>query len=329
MTRSSILVVAGILAILLLSALAVWIALTSPESNPQRVIMTYLAMMTGLATTGLAVALTLVIALRRDHRRVTEIMKALEERRPAHLDGEWSLFAARVNAMLGELSRLEKERAESGGERERTTKLAAVGKLAAGLAHEIRNPITNVIGYASLCREKCEDPQLERDLRTIEEEARRCESITDSILAFSRAPVLSPEPVELSECFAAPPGLAVESLFAEGTERVIGDRVLLGRVFANLLSNAFEAGAKRIRVESERVGADAVFRLKDDGRGIPREMLETLFEPFQTSRRGGLGLGLALCRGIIQAHGGRITGRNRPEGGAEFEVVLPVAGPKR
>jgi signal transduction histidine kinase len=261
--------------------------------------------------------------------RLEALKNALRLQRPVTSADEFGDLALQVNALIAELGRRRAENRDETTARDRDERLAELGRFAAGIAHEIRNPITNVIGFAALLRERCENEETRRDLIAIEEEARRCEAITDSITAFSRVPTIRAEPVELAELIVAPANLEVAIEAVEEARRVMADRILLRRVFDNLLVNARDAGARRVAVRVERLGARARILFSDDGRGIPAAIVERLFEPFATSRPGGLGLGLAIARGIVAAHGGELGARNRPEGGAEFEMTLPVGGVDR
>ena len=315
----------GALLVLFLTALvAVWAALAMRTLSPADTLRVFAMLGFVLTAVLVAVATMLVMTIRVRRRRLDAFKEALRLRRPMAPGGEFGDLTLLANGLLEELARARRERRASDEIGDRDERLASLGRFAAGIAHEIRNPITNVIGFAALARERCEDESLLRDLAAIEEEARRCEAITDSVTAFSRVPAIRPEPLDPVTLLVAPPGLelAVEG-DAAGT-RIMGDRVLLRRVLENLLENARHAGARRVTVVIERVGADLRLRVRDDGRGIPAAIVERLFEPFATSRPGGLGLGLAIARGIVAAHGGTLVARNQPAGGAEFEVVLPV-----
>lgn len=320
----------GALLVFFLAALvAVWSALRLEALSPLATLRVFALYATLLAAVCLALALLLAHAARRRHRRFEAFKEDLRRRRPVAATDEFGDLALQTNALLAELDRRRAENRDEATARERDERLAELGRFAAGIAHEIRNPITNVIGFAALLRERCASEETRRDLVAIEEEARRCETITDSIMAFARAPAIRAEPVGLAGLIVAPPGLEVVFECAAEARRVMADRLLLRRVFDNLLVNARDAGARLVTVRIERRGAWARIVFADDGRGIPTAILERLFEPFATSRPGGLGLGLAIARGIVVAHGGELQARNRPAGGAEFEMTLPVGGVER
>ena len=315
----------AVLFLLLLFAVAVlaWIALNlNAVALPQRARLFALLLLAFLLFESALFSLPIVLA-RRQARRDADLASALRDRR-ALVPGAHEL-AGPLNELLRDLGSAENRSAALAQQVNREERLAELGRFASGLAHEIRNPITNVIGYAQLVLEKRqEDETLVADLKTIITEARRCEAITDSILSFSRAPRLSREPVALADLLPPAPGLRLDLSVKENAGTLVADRVLLSRVIANLVSNAAEAGAKRLAITAERRGASLRWCFADDGPGIPVSLRESLFEPFATAKRGGLGLGLAIARGIVMAHGGTLTARNRAEGGAEFELELPV-----
>jgi two-component system sensor kinase FixL len=114
---------------------------------------------------------------------------------------------------------------------------------------------------------------------------------------------------------------------------VKGDNVQLQQVILNLMLNAFSAmsgtefGERRLTVRSKSIdGSNVLIEVEDSGTGIAEEKLESIFEPFITSKPEGLGMGLSICRSIIERHGGRIWAANNPDGGAKFSITLPVAG---
>lgn len=323
MLRPLTLYAALFLLLLLIVAVLTWIALNLNTAVLQQRARLFALLLLAFLLVETALFSVPYMYARRQARLETELAEALRTRRTLAPDAH--LLAGTVNDLLRDLAAAESRCAALTGQVNREERLAELGRLASGLAHEIRNPITNIIGYAQLALERHgEDGSLKADLETIIAEARRCESITDSILSFSRAPRLSRETVTLADLLPSVPGLEISLRVQENAGVLLADRVLLGRVLANLVTNAVEAGAKRLVITAERIGSNLRWRFADDGPGIPAALVETLFEPFTTAKRGGLGLGLAIARGIVTAHGGTLSARNRAEGGAEFELVLPV-----
>ncbi len=243
--------------------------------------------------------------------------------------------AARLEAEAEQQARVrELERQVMHSER-----LASVGRLAAGMAHEINNPLEGMSNYLALLEDDlsagrtAEAPAL---LARVREGLSRTAGIVRRVLAFSdpgrapKAPLdLAPVLAETVEFVRANPafrGVAVRLAAAPGPLPVEGNRVTLGQLLLNLLLNACQSqdGGGEVEVRAEGTAAEVVVTVADRGPGLPPEVLAHLFEPF-FSTRGSTGLGLSVCHGIAADHGGSLTARNRPEGGAEFTLRLPGA----
>ncbi len=233
-------------------------------------------------------------------------------------------------------------------------RLAALGEMSAGLAHEIRNPLGAIAAAAELLGEElgpCEqasadDGEAPQDfVRIIVEEARRLDQVVGSFLAFARPTPGRPEPVDLRAAVeatarllrpqAAEADIDVELELPPNGPHVRIDAGQLRQVLLNLARNAFEAmdGGGRltlsVRELREQQGARwrrvAVVAVTDSGPGIPRDLRDRLFVPFVTTKPRGTGLGLAISQRLVAEAGGRIEVRDAPGGGAQFEVRLPVA----
>ena len=222
-------------------------------------------------------------------------------------------------------------------------KLAAVGQLGAGVAHEINNPLTGILGQAQLLLEQKApgDPEAEA-LRQIEELARRSRDITLNLLRFSQQkeePDLVPldlnaavrEALLLAERQVRDDGVDLSVALAEGLPPVRGDAGQLAHVLVNLLSNSRTAcrGRPSPRIGVSTLAADGEVRLsvRDNGRGMDQEVRARIFEPFFTTKQvwSNVGLGLSVSWRIVAAHGGRIEVESRPGEGSTFTVVLPPA----
>jgi len=213
---------------------------------------------------------------------------------------------------------------------EEQRRLSTVGELSAILAHEIRNPLASLKGHAQLLAERTSPESPERaKVDRIVSEAQRLEALTTDLLDFVRTGPLDIRPVAVGDLLrnvVADGGPETVTLDTDGAPELWPlDDQRMRQVFQNLLTNAVDASPRGkpivIRVTGE-AGALMVTFL-DEGEGIHEESLEKIFEPFFTTRAKGTGLGLAVARRIVELHGGSLTARNRPEGGAEFRVTLP------
>jgi signal transduction histidine kinase len=258
----------------------------------------------------LAVSAVVFVALRQTRSRVAAEARAEQERRVREL----------------ERGLLHSER------------LASVGRFAAGVAHEVNNPLEGMGNFLGLLEGDLAAGRLDRarqHARRIRDGLERAATILHRVLAFSdpaRAPrerLDLADPVSEAVAFLVPRFPAVEVTVDPGPEAlaVEANRVTLGQLFLNLLLNACELqeGGGRVEVALERVGQEAVVRVADEGPGLSEEVSDHLFEPF-FSTRGSTGLGLAVCHGIAREHGGSLAAGNRADArGAVFELRLPLA----
>jgi signal transduction histidine kinase len=208
-------------------------------------------------------------------------------------------------------------------------KLASLGRLAAGVAHEINNPLGVILGYARVLGRAAEKG-LAEDLQIIEEEAVRCQEIVEGLLDLSR-PLKAPAvPVELREvCDEVSERLRetgkLTRVTIAGTGTAIGSPSQLRQVVLNLLKNAAEAtgpdGSVEVQIGAE--GAQVVLSVHDSGPGLDGAARARLFEPFFTTKPTGVGLGLAISQAIARAHGGVIEAVEHGAGGATFALRLP------
>ena len=211
----------------------------------------------------------------------------------------------------------------------RSERLASVGRLAAGVAHEVGNPVSALIGYAALMRERIAQG---RDVagysERIEREASRIDRILRDLLELARPPAELQaldlrRAVEVARGAVAPQHakVAFETTLPPDLPPVRGDEHYLSQVFVNLMTNAARAGASLVRVSARAADGGVWVEVEDDGKGIPAEVLPRLFEPFFTTAAPGegSGLGLALCHATMERFGGSIAARNR--GGVRGAVV--------
>lgn len=219
-------------------------------------------------------------------------------------------------------------------------RLAAVGELAAGVAHELRNPLTSVKLLLQHAAKRGGELQLSGEQGAlILGEIRRMESTIQGLLDFSRAPVLNrvshdlrttvQRSVNLVEGRLVQSGIRLDVQMGDEPLIVLADSEQLNQVFVNLLLNAAEAtpagGQVTVRLSGSADRTVARVEIQDTGPGIAPEIQGRLFEPFVTMKERGTGLGLAICRRIVRDHAGQIQADNLPDGGALFRVELPLA----
>lgn len=263
--------------------------------------------------------------------------------RPVTIEGDGDLSATNehMQGIIEEIERVFKRLHQSEHEVLRSEQLAAVGQVAAGVAHELRNPLTSVKMLVQTGLEGEPAPGLAaEDLTIIEHEVRRMEACIQTFLDFARPPAAERRrtdlvavirrAVALVEGRARRQNVRIQIEAPQHPVELLIDGEQIHQVLINLMLNALDAmprgGDLRLKVlPIEGNPPRIAVRIADSGPGVADAILARLFEPFVSGKETGLGLGLSISRRLIEAHGGSITGENASEGGAVFTFTLPVA----
>ena len=222
-------------------------------------------------------------------------------------------------------------------------RLAAMGAMIGGVAHELNNPLTSILGVSELLQDTETNETARKQLGMLQQQARRAAEIVQNLTYFSRPPAPGKSRINLVEIVERTLNLhayslrknniTVDFLKESGMPYALGDPHQLMQVFLNLILNAEQAiretkdkGTLRIRLG--RADKAVWVSFHDDGAGIPKENLPSIFDPFYTTKRPGrgTGLGLSICKSVMKEHNGSVEAANAPDGGAVFTVTLPVAG---
>jgi PAS domain S-box-containing protein len=268
-----------------------------------------------------------------------------------HKNGEWRRLKCHFSPLLDEsghieavvisgrdvteVKRLEEQLIQA-------EKLAAMGQMLAGVAHELNNPLTAILGVSELLRDRQGvDDSTKRQLEMTHRQARRAARIVQNLLEFSRPASPQKKAIDINSIIDRTLQLHEHSLRRNNVEAtfqpvpdlpaIVGDANQLIQVFLNLISNAEQAikevrSSGKIKVRVGKLGTRLFATVQDDGPGIKPEALPKLFDPFFTTKRpgGGTGLGLSICMSIVREHGGNIEAESIPDGGASFTIYLPI-----
>lgn len=332
-----------------------------------RVILSFFA----LATTGFIVIIAFTyVMIRNITRPIVELVGAtrsiaagrLDQRVEAPAHGEIALLAESFNTMLESLRQMKADLQDWASTleekvRQRTDelvqmqvrvaqseRLASIGMLAAGVAHEINNPLGGILALTSLAVEDLPDDHPDRaNLAEVVRQAERCRDIVRGLLEFSRQSEMHMDVVDANHVLEDTVALIGKQAaffnvrlvrdWAADLPRIVADRSQLQQVFLNLIVNAVQAmeerGTLTIRTAHDRVRRTVEIAFTDTGRGIPADAIDRVFDPFFTTKQGGqgTGLGLAIAYGIVTRHRGTISVDSRVGHGTTFTIRLPVAGP--
>lgn len=242
-----------------------------------------------------------------------------------------------------ELERRETERKQMEAQLIMADRLASLGELVSGVAHELNNPLTSVIGFSDLLLERENLPEdIKEDLKLINREAQRTAKIVRNLLTFARQHPQEKQTTDMNKLIQAMlelrayeqkvNNIQVITNFAPDLPQITANSFQLQQVFFNIIINAeyfmIEAHKKgTLTITTERTGDFVCASFADDGPGIPKANLNRIFDPFFTTKEvgKGTGLGLSICHGIVTEHGGKIYAESEPGKGVTFFVALPVS----
>ena len=277
-------------------------------------------------------------------------MNSQFEYRTRHADGTWRMLRASASPLYDTHGKISGVVASARDVTESKTieqqlvqkeKLAAMGEMMAGVAHELNNPLTAILGISDLIRERAVDDAMRHQIETVLKQARRAATIVQNLLVFSRPSSLRKSKVQLDQIVKQAldaqhtslqqKKITIQFQGARDLPPIEGDPKLLVQGFSNLISNAEQAiGSSResgtLRISAGFADGKIILAFSDDGPGISPENLGKVFDPFFTTRRpsGGTGLGLTISQAIVKEHGGKIEVESSPGAGATFRVLLPA-----
>jgi two-component system NtrC family sensor kinase len=274
---------------------------------------------------------------------VSQLLNATERVAEGDLS---SKIAVRRNDEIGRLgdsfNEMTVKLAEANAQIYQSSKLASIGRLAAGVAHEINNPLTGVLTYSSFLLKRADDPEVKEDLEIIVRETKRCREIVRGLLDFSRQAPARKLAVDCNDVIRKSiaivdnqlnvKGISVTTTLQDQLPPITADPNQLTQVLINLLVNAADAmdeGGEDVFLSTCVIETDDVrsveIKIADTGSGIPEAHLEQIYEPFFTTKDNkGTGLGLAVVWGIIKEHGGEIRVHSKEGLGTTFTIHLPV-----
>jgi two-component system sensor histidine kinase HydH len=221
----------------------------------------------------------------------------------------------------------------------RSQRLASVGRLAAGVAHEIRNPLSSIKGFATYFKERYpEAPQDQKTADIMISEVDRLNRVVGQLLEFARPVPVSPrltslrdlvdDSVRLIEQKAKEKQITVKTIINARLEQAMIDPDRINQVLLNIYLNAVEsmdpAGELAVELSADAEGRHLEMKVSDTGCGIPVEHVSRIFDPYFTTKSTGTGLGLAIAHNTVEAMGGKINVSSRPEEGTTFTLILPV-----
>lgn len=308
-------------------------------------------MTAGLGTAALAcVVLTLLVVrnlqygVRKVEGGLENLEQNLESQIPTDEDPEEIRQIARaINRLSATLREKIEHEKQIEGRLRHTERLAALGRLIAGVAHEVRNPLATIRLRVQMCQQEADNPGVQDSCRVALEEIERLNEMVNRLLSFSQPVRLHTEPTDVSRLIhqrlttfhdkARRHGVRFLANLPENIDPVNLDQSRMAQVFDNLIQNAIEAmeghgGTLRVNLASQKgPGRDSreyCIEFKDTGRGIQTDSVGRIFDPFFTTKPTGTGLGLSICHELVRAHGGEILVHSVEGSGTTVRVLLPA-----
>jgi signal transduction histidine kinase len=342
------------------NALAVWAAAQNQLDRllHRRIHALVGRMQLGLALIGALAALTFVVAalthrhLVRPLQRLEAVASKVRETKDYGLRAEYASrdeigrVTAAFNDMLSELAAARARESAERAEFARATRQTAMGEMAGSIAHEVNQPLAAIVASANaglrwLAHETPDLAKVQTVLQRVVRDGLRASEVVGSVRAMFRKEVREREPIDIDVLIAdalAPlygelqsAQISVQIEMGKGLPSVSADRVQLQQVLVNLIANAADAmGSVRDRARELSIGArlveadGVVIAVADTGPGIDAGIRERIFDPFFTTKASGMGLGLPICRSIVEAHGGRVWASSGSPHGTVFQLMLPA-----
>jgi len=268
---------------------------------------------------------------------------SLKQQMEREKDRFYKQLEEKVRERTAELEEANTKLRETHEQLVRSEKLASLGELVAGVAHELNNKLLPVLAYAQLLKERNLPDDILRYVTTLEKSAAGATSVVGSLLNFARPASTTRNPVNLNATMRETLSLLDYSIKASNVnvELQLDDRVpptmadekQISQVFLNIVNNAFQAMKEKggaLTIRSKREDDDIIFAISDTGCGIPKEHLLKIFDPFfSTKGSGGTGLGLSVSHGLIRAHEGEISVKSKEGKGTIFTIRLPITKPAK